>query len=83
MDQTSIYICLVWIALALAKPQESEDAKTRCASFFQGMAIRVAAFSNVKSWGRILEFINLHLSNKIRLHFWFGFNGLTKLRYGW
>jgi hypothetical protein len=46
MGQTSIYICLVWIALALAKPQESEDAKTRCASFFQGMAIRVAEFSN-------------------------------------
>ena len=39
-------MCLVWIALALARPQESEDAKTRCASFFQGMAIRVVEFSN-------------------------------------
>merc|ERR1712203_1070992 len=39
MDQTSIYFCLVWIAIALARPQESEDAETRCASFFQGQTI--------------------------------------------
>ena len=39
MDQTSVYLCLLWIAVGLARPQESEDAKTRCASFFQGQTI--------------------------------------------
>ena len=47
------------------------------------LLLSVAAFSKQSNWGRILEFISLHLSNKIRLHFWFGFSGLTKLRYGW
>ena len=45
MDQTSIYVCLVWIAVALSRAQESEDAKIRCASFFQGMAVQVVEFS--------------------------------------
>ena len=47
------------------------------------LLLSVAAFSKQSDCGRILEFISLHLSNRIRLHFWFGFRGLTKLRYGW
>ena len=39
MNQTSIYVCLVWIVAALAAPQEPEDAKTKCDSFFEGQAI--------------------------------------------
>ena len=39
MDQKSIYFFLAWIAIAFARPQESEELKTLCSSYFPGEPI--------------------------------------------
>ena len=39
MDQTSIYLLLAWITIVLARPQESEDPRTQCTSYYPGKAI--------------------------------------------
>jgi hypothetical protein len=39
MDQTSIYLLLAWITIVCARPQESEDPRTQCTSYYPGKAI--------------------------------------------
>ena len=41
MDQKNIYFFLAWIAVAFARPQESEELKTLCSSYFLGEPIPV------------------------------------------
>ena len=39
MDQKSIYFFLAWTAIAFARPQESEEPKNLCSSYFPGEPI--------------------------------------------
>ena len=41
MDQNRIYFFLAWIAIAFARPQESEELKTLCSSYFPDEPIPV------------------------------------------
>ena len=36
MDQRSIYIFLAWFTIVVARPQELEDAKNLCSTYFPG-----------------------------------------------
>ena len=36
MDQTSIYLFLAWVTIVLARPQESEDRRKQCTSYYPG-----------------------------------------------
>ena len=68
MDQTSIYLLLAWVTIVLARPQESEDPRTQCASYYPGKAIpgRVS-IQGVKSlWGDFVGFPRLGAGNSDR-----------------
>ena len=41
MDQNRIYFFLTWIAIAFARPQEPEELKTLCSSYFPDEPIPV------------------------------------------
>ena len=68
MDQTRIYLLLAWVTIVLSRPQESEDPRTQCASYYPGKAIpgRVSIQGAKSLWGDRVGFPRLVAGNSDR-----------------